>query len=238
MDREIFLINLVLQSEAPLRLRELTTLADLPKATVHRILQKLCRYALLIRHKELYYIGPTLLRWMNATHYHRAYIDIIHPHLLALSEKTGHTIHLVQREDNYAYYIDKIDSKGSVSAKSKIGDRLHLYSTGAGRAILSLFSEKELERYFQEIPLQVLTRHTQIDPESIRKEVELCKKQGFAVEIEQNEPNIQCIGVSFSYHNMELAISITLTTLNSKEELLALSEYLLLEKERIQKILI
>ena len=215
----------------------MSEIAGLPKATVHRILQKLCRHGLLIRQKEYYYVGPTLLRWMNATHLHSGYIDIIHPRLLSLSEKTGHTIHLIQREGNYAYYIDKIDSKGAISANSRIGDKLNLYSTAGGRAILALFTDKEVDNYFKEIPIKSLTSHTLTDIGTLRREIDSCRKLGFALEIEQNETNIQCIGAPFRYHNIDLAISITLTTLNSKEELIALKDDLLQEIKAVKELL-
>lgn len=227
MRREIQIINYILQAEGPQRLVQVTEACGLPKASAHRILHKLCENALLSKQGESFAVGPTLLRWMHAFPQKQAYIDLIHPYLMHLSELSGHTIHLVQREGNYAYYIDKIEARGAFSFKSRVGQRLELYSTSAGRALLCLLSAEEQEKYWAELEPVSFTGKTIADKEALRAELALCRERGYALEIEQNEDNVQCIGAAFHYGPLELAISISLTTLNSTEELIALKGVLL-----------
>ena len=237
MDRETQLVDIVVRSDSPMSLGELTEASAFPKTTVYRILQKLCRNGLLMRNNKYYIPGTTLIRWMSVLHKHGEYFDIIHRHLLALAHQTGHTIHLVQREGNHAYYIDKIDSKGAISLKSKIGDRLELYSTAAGRAILALFSEEEFQNYLSETSIKKLTPRTLTDTDAIREAINKAGRCGYAMEIEQNEVNVQCIGAAFEYNKRQLAISITLTTLNTREELVSFHRALLDEMRKIKAVL-
>ncbi len=234
-DRDIKIINTVFRSEDGLTMTDIVESSALPQTTVYRTLQKLTNLRVLAKNGDLYVLGPVIVRWMNAEYKHQRYVDLIHPYLIGLSQEIEETVHLVQRIGYSAFYIDKVEGSGSFALKSRIGNELRLYQTGAGRAILMLFGPDELDAYFDQEELAASTEHTVTDTALLKKEIEQFKNQGYSLEVEQDEKNIQCIGVAFRLGGIDLAISVTATLLETTEKLKSFSEPLIRTVEKIRK---
>ncbi len=216
---EISLIDCVM-ARPGLNLRQLVQQCQLPQTTVHRTLANLCRAGLLLKQQDCYYLGPVLLRWINSSplSQHERYAQLIRPHLAELARATGETVHLVQREGFTAFYIDKVEGSGPIALKSKVGNKLELYCTGAGRALLTLFRPDELREYWRSIERRAATPRTQTDARILEREIDHFREQGFAVEVEQDQLTIQCLGAALDLGRVQLAISITSTTLRQPKE--------------------
>ena len=211
-----------------LNLTQMVQQSRIPQTTVHRTLNNLCREKLLIKQKECYFPGPILLRWINSNTLGRSgrYVQIIHPFLVDLAQTTGETVHLVQRDGYYAYYIDKVDGSGPISLKSRIGHKLQLYSTAAGRALLTIFKPEELTDYWKKIDTIAMTPKTQIDKKILQQELKIFQQQGYAYELEQDQLSIHCMGCAINLDYVQLAISITSTILLESEKFLKFSDNL------------
>ncbi|MFN4189499.1 MAG: IclR family transcriptional regulator [Pseudothermotoga sp.] len=137
--------------------------------------------------------------------------EIAHPFLVDLMEKTGMTIHFALRNGYEGVYVDKIESARTIPTVSRIGMRMRLYSTGFGKAILAFLSDEELDDYFAKVKLERQTPHTITDVERLRKELSVAKQKGYAIDNEENEPGIMCIGAPvFDYTNSVIGgISVT-----------------------------
>ncbi|WGK69149.1 IclR family transcriptional regulator [Candidatus Haliotispira prima] len=209
-------------------LTELVQLSQIPQTTVHRTLTNLCRRKLLLKQGDCYYLGAVLLRWINSSSPNRneRYVDLIHPYLVELAQETGEAVHLVQRDNFEAFYIDKVDGSGPISLKSEIGNKLQLYCTGAGRALLTLFSPGELRQYWNNVERVANTPTTQVDKHILEQEIVTFRNQGFAVEVEQDQATIQCIGAPIDLGRVQLAISITTTILRELQAFLRYAELL------------
>ncbi len=233
-ERDIQIIDCILSHEKEMSLKEVVEKTGLPQTAVHRRLASLVGEKMLHREKDKYSLGSVLLRWLNTKVGVNRYVDLIHPHLVEIAQSTGETIHLVQREGNIAFYLDKVEGLGSILLKSKINDRLKLYSTGAGRALMMLFDERDLTNYFAKEELVGWTEKTETDESNLRQALVEFKKRGYAYEIEQNEDHIQCIGVSFRFHHLDLAVSLTTTLLKNENDFHGLGKVLVKAVKKIE----
>ncbi|AEH51185.1 IclR family transcriptional regulator [Pseudothermotoga thermarum] len=137
--------------------------------------------------------------------------EIAHPFLVDLMERTGMTVHFALKDGFEGVYIDKVESARTIPTVSRIGMRMRLYSTAFGKAILAFMPKEELQEYLSHVTLTKQTPNTITDKSKLLEELEKVRKQGYAVDMEENEPGIACVGAPvFNYTgNVIGAISVT-----------------------------
>ncbi len=122
----LFLTMETLAQRGPMGLIELSNQMELHKSTVHRLLNSLIYmgYARQDLETGKYSLTFKLLELSNQLLAHVDVIEIVRPYLKKLMRQTGETVHFVQKDGNYAVYIDKVESdQNSVRMVSKVGSR-------------------------------------------------------------------------------------------------------------------
>ena len=107
-------------------------------------------------------------------------------------------------------YIDKVEGDGFVRFATIIGQTLPLYASGVGKALAMGMDDDELRSMVGE-QLQPLTSKSFRTIDELLEDVRLARKMGYAVEDEQMEERIRCIGapVRDAAGHIVAAISIT-----------------------------
>jgi DNA-binding IclR family transcriptional regulator len=137
--------------------------------------------------------------------------EIAHPLLIELMERTNMTVHFALKDGFEGVYVDKVESARTIPTVSRIGMKMRLYSTSFGKAILAFLSEDELEQYLKNVPLNRCTPNTITDPERLKQELLLVRERGYAIDNEENEYGVKCVGAPvFDYTNKVIgAVSVT-----------------------------
>ena len=197
LDRALSVLNFMAEERRPVGITEIAEATGLSKATVHRILATLQLHGVVLKDRESkYQIGPAVLLWAESHRRASSLLEISRPHLESLWELSKETVHLFVYENGAAYYLEKLESPHPVGMRSRIGARLSLYSTSAGKAILAALPENELCRYLSEAALEPKTSHTKSNPEELRKELEMIRQRGYAEDNQENEEGIRCVGAA------------------------------------------
>jgi DNA-binding IclR family transcriptional regulator len=146
--------------------------------------------------------------------------QIAHPFLQHLTSVTNETTHLAVLEGTEFVYIDKVDNTQAVRMRSRLGQRGHLHSTAAGKSLLAFIPEAELDTILRRLKLPALTESTITDPVRFREQLALVRRQGYAVDDEENEVGIRCIGSPIYDHSGRLsgALSISGWTITMTRE--------------------
>ncbi|HYZ53181.1 MAG TPA: IclR family transcriptional regulator [Streptosporangiaceae bacterium] len=177
----------------PHRLGAIAAAACVPKASSHRILQLLVAGSFLTSDGQGRYAPGPRLRALSAE-VCAAGDAGIDAELAALQRHTGNTVHLALRSGDYAIYTHKVQSSQPVQMASRVGMRMPLHSTAIGKCILSGFGEAELTDFAARAALPARTGRTLTDLGRLRAELEAVRRQGFAVDDEENEATIRCLG--------------------------------------------
>lgn len=127
--------------------------------------------------------------------------EIAHPYLVDVMSKTGQTVHLVLKDGFEGVYIDKVEGINSIPMISRIGMKIRLYSAASGKAILAYLPEEELEEYLSRVRLEPKTPNTIVNPVKLKEELKRIKEAGYAIDNEENEIGIKCVGVPIFDHN-------------------------------------
>lgn len=136
---------------------------------------------------------------------------IAHPHMEQLTAATNETTHLAVIEGKQIVYIDKVDNFQAMRMRSRIGTRGYLHSTAVGKSMLAHLPQEEREAILNGLQLTPLTKNTLTDPRLFRSHLEEIRRRGYAIDDEENEVGIRCIGVPLFDHAGRLAGAVSIS---------------------------
>lgn len=182
------------KADVGISLAELSALIEMPKSSTHRYLVTLQELGLAERKDgDRYCLGVKVIElagsFLEKSDLHNASQGIMNE----LAELTGETIHLAVPSSTEVVYIAKIESKHTLGMSSHIGSRLPMYCTSLGKSILA-FSKPELLQAVLKEGLTPRTPNTITSPAALQAELITIRSQGYALDHEENEPGICCVG--------------------------------------------
>lgn len=198
IERVSSILDMLAQSVQGISIRELSSSIGLPKGTTHRLLSSLAYFGYVRQDPKTrnYFLG---LKFVELGQTLLGQLDLrkeAEPFLRDLAERTNETIHLVILDRNEIVYIDKVETDRNPSGlkmASRIGLRNPAHSSAVGKMIMANFSEEELQSFFKEKTLVRRTENTITDPILLREHLKTVRKQGYAIDDEENEKGIRCV---------------------------------------------
>jgi IclR family acetate operon transcriptional repressor len=220
--RAFSIIEYLAEREDWVSLRALSRDMHLVPATAYRFLTTLKGLGYVQQHPDDSRYQLTLkFAWVASRVLERTQLRrIAHPHMEQLTAVTNETTHLAVVEDSQVVYIDKVDNYQAMKMRSRIGTRGCLHSTAVGKSMLAHLPQEEREAILGEMQLPSLTKNTLTEPALFRSHLEEIRKRGYAVDDEENEVGIRCIGVPLFDHAARVvgAISISGWTITMTPE--------------------
>ena len=195
----IFQVLEMLAENGEMGLMELSAALGLHKSTVHRLLMSLIYmgYAKQDETTQKYMLTYKLVNLAGKILDRTDILQIAKPYLERLSDISGETVHLVQREGNHILYIHKIEAKvGSIRMVSHVGMVHPMYCSGVGKAIMATLPEKEVRQIWDESVIERKTDKTIVRYEELLTTLDEVKKNGYALDDEENEEGVRCIAAS------------------------------------------
>ncbi len=164
----------------------------LSRSTAHRLLTTLVRTGYL-RHapRAGYSLGPKLIELGFRAHAGLHLPSLARSHLERLSDLTHETVHLGVLDGTEVVYIDKVPGHRGLQMASYIGARVPAQSTALGKALVSTLPREEWLKYF--VSGLRRTPHTISDPDRFMDEIARVARQGYALDLEENETGIRCV---------------------------------------------
>lgn len=111
--------------------------------------------------------------------------------------------YLSVKKDSHVYYLDGVESDLPVRAAHRIGSRLPLHCSAAGKVHLAFLRQEDMFHLLHDLELKRFTPHTITDPETLRAELDRIAHQGYAIEDQEHDlgvmeiaaPIIDCNGI-------------------------------------------
>lgn len=187
---------------------------DLNKSTAFGIIKTLEQKGYLFKNLQTdqYHISLKIHSLAHSAIQSIAIVDIVRPYLDELVHKYEETVHLVESVEMEVVYIDKRETSKPIRISTQVGNRLPMYCTGVGKAILSTMTEDEIDRYSENITFESFTKNTIDGPEKLKEELKTIKKQGYSVDNEEYQEDLFCVAVPIinKSGNATNAISISI----------------------------
>jgi len=242
VSEKLFGVLEFLANKGTCNLIDVSSALGLNKSTTHRILQSLIMLGYVKQDENLRY--ESTFRIVGLANQIMRRVDIhamIRPILRELMEKTGETVHFVEREDIYAVYIDKVESyTNNLQLVSQIGNRIPLYCSGVGKAISANLPTSEVIDIWNRSDIKPLTPKTILDIEHFMNLLSTIKVRGYALDDEENELGVRCIAACIDDHlgNPRYAFSITAPISRMTDERIhEYATYVLETKDKIVAVL-
>jgi len=174
---------------------------SLPKPTAHRMLQILIRRGFAQQIGDgVYGPGSRMLYLAGRVASHLDCAVVAQPALKVLQERFPDTVHLAMLFGNYAVYVEKLDGRRAYTMASVIGTPLPLHSTAIGKAILANLPPARVAELLGDEPLARRTGRTIVDRELLAVQLRMIAARGFAIDDEENEQDIRCVGAAIFDH--------------------------------------
>lgn len=215
-----------------INLRTMARELDLNEATLYRILNSLKELGYVRQHEQdsRYQLTLKIAGISSQVLDNVQLRQIAHPFLKHLTSITNETTHLAILDGFEFIYIDKVDNTQAMRMRSRVGQRGNLYCTAVGKSFLAFSKEDELPKIIDRLDFTPITEHTITDPDQFKKQLSEIREKGYAIDDEENEIGIRCIGAPIFDHTGELAGALSIsgwTITMTKERLPKLSKDLL-----------
>jgi DNA-binding IclR family transcriptional regulator len=220
IERALAILEALAASRKGLTLSQLARSLDLARSSAYYILNTLeqCGYICRSSAGRRYTFTTKLFDLAGRSLNELGIREYAAPLLHAIMEKTGLTVHLAAISQNELVIIDKVSPPGTLQLATWVGKRLPLHCTGAGKSLLAYLADEQVERHIK----HGLTRYndnTIATGARLRGELSRVRRNGFAVDDEEETIGLRCIGAPvFDANHVIAAISIAGTTAQINEE--------------------
>jgi len=213
LSKSFSILETLLQQGSAMNMTELGEKLELYPSTIHRILDTLKYWGYVEQdpNTQKYQLGLKLLE-LGMAKLHQ--IDLTReasPYLKELVEQCNETVHLGILEEGEVLYLAKEESSRAIRMCSFVGKRAPLHCTALGKVLLAHLAEKERKKilFVKALPRQ--TKYTITDKSELKKELEKVKKQGFALDNEENEKDVCCVATPIRNYQGEVISAISIS---------------------------
>jgi DNA-binding IclR family transcriptional regulator len=194
--RMMKLLEVLGQHGEPVALKSLARSSGLHPSTTHRILSALVAGGMAERADAgSYRLGIRLLELGNLVKARISVREHALPFMRELHTATGEAVNLSVRRDDEIVYVERTSSgKSLMRVVNIVGARAPLHITAVGKLFLLEDGPEGLKSYAQRTQLPPFTRNTLTSAAALERELERIRRNGYAVDNEEAELGVRCIG--------------------------------------------
>jgi len=213
--RAFRLLEILSESLSGLGVSELARRTAWPKSSIHNILATLAQDGFVARDPEssryrmtvkLFCVSGSVVEGIDIR-------EIAYPFLVELAKATGETVNLGIMDGTQAIYVDTIAGSSAIRANTWPGKRLPIHRTALGKALVAELPDHELEAIIKETGLKRSTPNTHTNLRDLKLDLQRIRKQGYAVDDEEDEIGMRCVGVPVRNYRGLAAAAVSVTGL-------------------------
>ena len=212
IDRAISLLDAIAAHTHPASLKSLAETTQLHPSTGFRILASLCDHGLVERTETGHYqLGVKLLQLGSRV---QGRLDIrreARTILEWLRSEINETVNLIVREGDEVVYVERVTPSRMMRVEQAIGGHMPLHVTAVGKLFLAEGGAEACLEYAERSGLKPRTPHSITESTALWRNVKNAVQQGFAMDDEEAELGVGCIGVPVldSTNRMIAGISVS-----------------------------
>ena len=196
---------------------EIAQVVDLHKATAHRIVTTLVNYGYLERAAdgqkyrlglELANLGFKVIRRMDLRR------EAL-PYMTQLVQRWDETCDLSIFDQGEVFYIEVMHGNRTLMIAAAVGQRLPAHCTASGKLFMSYLPSEELDGILGK-KLVSHTANTITSPDELRKQLEVIRNQGYAVDDEELESGVRAVAAPICSRQGAMVAAISILSPTSR----------------------
>jgi len=214
VDRIITILDAIARSQSGLTSAEISEQLDLSKSTVHRILQSLTEHDLLKAsyrgRSKAYSLGLKFLTYSRSVVSSINLVAEAFPIMEQLMMDTHRTVHLAVPQGVDVVYINSVVSPDTPNLFTEVGKKAPITCTSLGKAILAFRNPTQIDSLLSEIDVSRCSDKAYIDREELEAELNSIRERGYAIDDEEYELGIRCVGAPIKDHTNKAIAAISI----------------------------
>jgi len=196
INRVLEIVELVSVSERPLSPADLAFTLDIPKPSIHRLLQKLEAVGFVQTDwRGLIIPGTRLLKTAVGVLTNDSLESLRLSVLQRLAAEVGETCGIAIPINLEMVYTDRVQSNWPLQLYLQVGDNVPVWCTSSGKLYLSSLPKAQRKRLISNMPLQPLTNNTLVDKQQLEASLEQTAKTGVGLDNEEFIAGIVALSV-------------------------------------------
>ncbi len=212
LHKTLDILETIRDKQAGLRLADLARSVQMPKPTVYRIVATLEARGYLDRNENgSYRMARKLFDLQRDGSFEQILNQVAEPRMKQLVHACKETVNLGILDAGEVVVISAIESPQAVRMSSKIGNRRYLHSTALGKILLAGLPDNEVLRLLQLKGLRRLTPHTLVAKSAILREIRRLRRQGYALDNQENELGGRCVAAPILAPDGRVAAALSIS---------------------------
>jgi IclR family acetate operon transcriptional repressor len=216
--RALDIIETLGTSENPLGLQDLSKRLGLPHPTVHRLLGTLQNKGFVHRDPltGTYSLAVKVLRLQATMATRRSLVVPAIPVLNHLAQELGQTVHLGVLAGEQVMYVESRRYPPYPYRYLPPGRVNPVHSSSLGKALTAFLPEEELEGLLALLSFEARTPQTLTSKQAFLECLAEVRRQRYAVDWEENEEGVCCVGAPVRDHTGRVVAAISTTELTAQ----------------------
>lgn len=191
------LLEVIASKDQFFSLQGLAEETDIPKPTLHRMLQQLENAGLLERGADSrqYGTGVRLRKLAENLLLNDTFHGARHGVLRALVNEIGESCNLTALSGSEVMYVDRVETPAPLRFYLHPGSRVPVHCSASGKLFLAGMTPAQRQRLLAHSALEAFTPKTLVQPQALEEEIKQVKRQGFALDNEEFLPGLTCVAV-------------------------------------------
>jgi IclR family acetate operon transcriptional repressor len=194
--RAFILLEILSENGRGLGVSELAIQTGWPKSSIHNNLSTMVEDGYLTQDPETRRYRMTIkLFSLSGKVVDRLNIrQVAYPLLTELMEEVRETVNLGILDAGEAIYVESIPGPSAIHVSTWPGKRIPIHRTAVGKALAAELAPDELNTILSKIQLTRGTDKTHRTMESLREDLALTHQRGYALDDEEDEMGLRCLG--------------------------------------------
>jgi DNA-binding IclR family transcriptional regulator len=212
IDRALSIVNLLAASDHSLGAGEVGDKLDLNKSTIHRLLAVLEHHRYVERDvlSGKYRLGLKLAELGNIALSRFDLQAAARPFVERLVAETGETAHLGILQQNEVISLVNVETQRSVRTPSTVGRRSPIHCTSQGKLLVAYQPQPQIDQMLRAYRFAAYTKKTIRFAGPYRAELGKVRNLGFALDDEEFEEGLRCIGAPVRDHTGKVVAAISI----------------------------
>jgi len=191
VEKAISILNCFNSEKKILGVSEISKLTGLTISTTSRLLSTLEKNGCVERYSgyKKFKLGYRVYLWGKAVEDQVHLVTIARPIMENLRDECGEEVSLFVIEGNRRVCVERVESIHEIAKYGPVGTSNPLHAGAAGKVLLSFLPRSKQDKMLSKINFEKVTSKTITNIDTLKKDLKLIKKRGYAISRGEAVPN-------------------------------------------------